>query len=213
MMPEIVFSIELKADTYTCLMFRLPYAPTSWPLCLTITLRVMAPLSEPALQVMCSLAQPDQGISAPVARNFPCVNRRAHPLGPFGRLIVSGLNGFRSRSMDGAGPMPTGRLTPARGFTDMNVVVWKLAAGLAGSGSGAAFTFSSSGVDARGGELEKQVYCFRCSASALPPGRGCASVPALGSLCPASAGSIVGFGALNGTTGGAGFIACREAAA
>ena len=44
------------------------------------------------------------------------------PPGRFGRLIVSGLNGLRNRSIEGAGPRPTGRLTPPLGFTDMNVV-------------------------------------------------------------------------------------------
>lgn len=52
---------------------------------------------------------------------FPVFSKwlRLHQAGgPFGRVIVKGLNGLRNRSIEGGGPNPTGRL----GFTDVKVV-------------------------------------------------------------------------------------------
>lgn len=61
--------------------------------------------------------------------SFPYLPNSKTPLidtpydgGPRGRLIVSGLKGFRSRSIDGGGPMPTGRRMPPFGRADVNVV-------------------------------------------------------------------------------------------
>jgi hypothetical protein len=128
------------------------------------------------------------------------------PPGRFGRFIVSGLNGLRNRSIDGAGPRPTGRLTPPLGLIAMKVVAWRLEAGLLGTASSSTFLFSSSGSfldGGRGGELEKQEYGFCGPPSFIFGTFGFARGRAEGSLCFASSGSIDGFcgsGAFGGRT-------------
>lgn len=124
--------------------------------------------------------------------------------------------------MDGAGPNPTGRRMPPLGLADRNVVAWKLVAGRARAGAGAAWLCSSaaaavavvdfSGADGLVGELEKQLYSFLEESSYFNLG-GPNDLP-LRILCCARVGSIAGFGTSCGTLIAAADLAAeRDAAA
>ena len=121
------------------------------------------------------------------------------PYTVYGRFIVNGLNGFRSRSSGAilSRPRPVGLLNPPPKPLGMAIVVaWSEPATRLGDGGG---SFSPSPVDSAaaseivgfGGELEKAAYWFRgpeVSSRFGWSGRPAILPPA--SLCADKAGSI-----------------------